>query len=119
MIRARSESSGRRVAVIFSRIAFAAGACGGLARILMPSAVSTVSEGLVSWPARSLTGNLAEVACWPRPRQGVARRLRCPRSVRVRGGAGQAGAAGAVPGDDRGVDAPQEHGVHRGRSRPR
>jgi len=30
----------------------------------------------------------------------------------VRGDAGQVDAAGAVPDDDRGVDAPQEHGVH-------
>jgi hypothetical protein len=72
MIGTRSESSRRRVAVILSQIAFAAGAGGGLARILMPSAVSTVSEELVNWPARSLIGNLTEVACWP----GPVRRLR-------------------------------------------
>ncbi len=31
-------------AVIFSQMAFALGACGGLARILMPSAVNTASK---------------------------------------------------------------------------
>ena len=30
----------------------------------------------------------------------------------MRGDVGQVDAAGAVPDDDRGVDAPQEHGVH-------
>ena len=35
--------------MIPSQIAFARGACGGLARILMPSAVNTASKGLVNW----------------------------------------------------------------------
>ena len=30
---------------------FALGACGGLATILMPSAVNTASKELVNWPA--------------------------------------------------------------------
>ncbi len=34
-----------------SQIAFAFGACGGLAKILAPSAVSTASKELVNWPA--------------------------------------------------------------------
>ena len=62
-------SSRRRVPMIFSQIAFALGACGGLARILMPSAVNTASKELVNWPARSLIRNLMEAA-------------RCPRSIR-------------------------------------
>ena len=44
--------------MILSQIAFALGASGGLARILMPSAVSTASKELVNWPARSLIRNL-------------------------------------------------------------
>jgi hypothetical protein len=36
------------VPIILSQIAFALGACGGLARILMPSAVSTASKELVN-----------------------------------------------------------------------
>jgi hypothetical protein len=47
-------------------MAFARGACGGLARILMPSAVNTASKELVNWPARSLIRNLTEVERWPR-----------------------------------------------------
>ena len=49
-----------------SQMAFALGACGGLARILMPPAVNTASKELVNWPARSLIRNLAEAARWPR-----------------------------------------------------
>jgi hypothetical protein len=37
-ISSRPETSRRRVPIILSQIAFALGACGGLARILMPSA---------------------------------------------------------------------------------
>ena len=33
-----------------SQMAFALGACGGLARILMPSAVNTASKQAVNWP---------------------------------------------------------------------
>ena len=43
----------------------ALGACGGLARILMPSAVSTTSKDLLNWPARSLIRNLTEAVRWP------------------------------------------------------
>jgi hypothetical protein len=39
---------------------FALGACGGLARILIPSAVNTASKAPVNWPARSLIRNLTE-----------------------------------------------------------
>ena len=55
------EESRRRVLIILSQIAFALGACGGLATILMPSAVSTVSKEPVNWPARSLIRNLTKV----------------------------------------------------------
>jgi hypothetical protein len=65
-ISTRSKSSRRRVPMILSQIAFARGACGGLARILMPSARNTASKELVNWPARSLIRNLTEVARWPR-----------------------------------------------------
>ena len=58
-----------QVPMILSQIAFALGACGGLARILMPSAVNTAPKELVNWPARSLIRNLIEAA-------------RCPRSIR-------------------------------------
>jgi hypothetical protein len=40
--------------MIRSQMAFALGACGGLARILMPAAVKTASKESVNWPARSL-----------------------------------------------------------------
>src|SRR5258707_506265 len=52
--------------MILSQIAFALGACGGLARILMPSAMNTASKEPVNWPARSLIRNLSEVARWDR-----------------------------------------------------
>jgi len=58
MIGTRSESSRRRVPLILSLIAFAAGAGGELARILMPWAVNTVPEELVYWLGRSLIGEL-------------------------------------------------------------
>lgn len=45
---------------------FARGACGGLARILMPSAANTASKKLVNWPARSLIKDLTEVTRWLR-----------------------------------------------------
>ena len=57
-------------AMIGSQIAFALGACGGLARILMPSAVNTASKESVNWPPRSVSRNLTEAA-------------RCPRSIRT------------------------------------
>jgi hypothetical protein len=44
------ESSRRRVPMILSQMAFALGACGGLARILGPSAVNTASKQAVNWP---------------------------------------------------------------------
>ena len=49
-----------------SQIAFALGACGGLARILMPSAWNTASKEPVNWPARSLIRNLIEAVRRPR-----------------------------------------------------
>ena len=48
----RPGSSRRRVPMIRSQIAFARGACGGLARILVPTAVNTASKEPVNWPAR-------------------------------------------------------------------
>ena len=58
-----------QVPIILSQIAFALGACRGLARILTPAAMNTASEESVNWPARSLIRNLTEAA-------------RCPRSIR-------------------------------------
>ena len=52
--------------MILSQIAFALGACGGLARNLIPSPVNTASKELVNWPARSLIRNLTVAARWPR-----------------------------------------------------
>ena len=52
--------------MILSQIAFALGACCGLARILIPSAWNTASKGPVNWPARSLIRNLTEAERWPR-----------------------------------------------------
>jgi hypothetical protein len=52
--------------MILSQIAFVVGACGGLARILIPAALNTASKELVNWPARSLIRNLTEAARWPR-----------------------------------------------------
>lgn len=52
--------------MILSQIAFALGAWGGLAGIVMPSAVNTASKERVNWPARSLIRNLIEVVSWPR-----------------------------------------------------
>jgi len=46
------EELAAQVPMILPQIAFALGACGGLARILMPSAVNTASKELVNWPAR-------------------------------------------------------------------
>jgi hypothetical protein len=45
-----------------SQIAFARVACGGLATILMPSAVNTASKEPMNWPARSLITNLTVAA---------------------------------------------------------
>jgi hypothetical protein len=55
--------------MILSQMAFALGACGGLARILMPSAWNTASKESVNWPARSLIRNVTDAARWPRPDQ--------------------------------------------------
>ena len=98
--------------MVLWQIAFALGACGGLARILMPSAVNTASKELVNWPARSLIRNLTGGRALSEVHQEVAGCLRCPGAVRVGGDAGQVDAAGAVLDDDQGVEAPQEHGVH-------
>ncbi len=51
--------------MILSQMAFALGACGGLARILMPSAVTMASREPVNWPARSLIRNFTGVVSWP------------------------------------------------------
>jgi len=53
------------VPIILSQIAFALGACGGLARILMLSAVNAASKELVNWPARSLIRNFTDAVSWP------------------------------------------------------
>ena len=49
---------------------------------------------------------------WPGVHQEIAGCLRRPGAVRVRGDAGQVGAAGAVLDDDQGIDATQQHGIH-------
>jgi hypothetical protein len=56
----------RRVPMILSQMAFALGAYGGLARILMPSALNTASKASANWSARSLIRNLTGVARAPR-----------------------------------------------------
>jgi hypothetical protein len=93
-ISTRSKSSRRRVPIILSQIAFAPGACGGLARILMPSAVNTASKEAVNWPARSLIRNLTEVTRAPRS----IRKSRAAWVVQVPSGfaVSQVNAAGAV-----------------------
>ena len=60
-VSSRPGSSRRGVPVIGSQVAFARGACGGLARILTPSALKAASKELVNWPARSLIRNLTPV----------------------------------------------------------
>jgi hypothetical protein len=62
----------RRVPMILSRTALALGACGGLVRVLMPSAANAASKELVNWPARYRIRNLTEVACAPRSIRGCA-----------------------------------------------
>src|SRR5207237_6288917 len=59
-------ATNRSEEVQYATRGFALGACGGLARILIPSAVNTASKELVNWPARSLIRNLTEVARCPR-----------------------------------------------------
>ena len=68
--------------MILSQIAFALGAWGGLARIVMPSAWNTASKEPVNWPARSLIRNLIEAARWPRS----IRKLRAACVVRAASG---------------------------------
>jgi hypothetical protein len=85
--------------MIGSQIAFAPGACGKLARVLMPFAVNTVSRELVNWPARSLIKNLTEVARTPRPSGSYGLPVSSVRG-RVRGDVGEVNAAGAVIDDD-------------------
>jgi len=53
MISSRPGTSRRTVPIIGCQIAFARGACGGLRRIRIPSAVNTASKDSVHWPARS------------------------------------------------------------------
>jgi hypothetical protein len=77
-----------------SQIAFALGACGGLIRILVPSAVNTASKETVNWPARSLIRNLTEAARWPRS----IRRLRAARMVQEPSGCAVMPATQAVIG---------------------
>ena len=62
----RHLAANRSEEVQYATRGFALGACGGLARILTPSAVNTASKEPVNWPARSLIRNLIGVARWPR-----------------------------------------------------
>jgi hypothetical protein len=64
-ISSRPGTSRRRVAVTGSQMAFALGACGGLATIVMPPAGKTAPKLAVNWPARSLIRNLAPVVRGP------------------------------------------------------
>jgi hypothetical protein len=47
------DQGGQARPMILSQIAFTRGTCGGLARILTPSAMNTASKGRVNWPAGS------------------------------------------------------------------
>src|ERR1700756_5408834 len=96
--------------MIRSQIAFARGACGGPARILVPTAVNTASKEPVNWPARSLIRNLTVAMRWPRS----ISKLRAACVVHAPSG------CAVMPGEpggcrahhDQRVDAPQQHGVH-------
>jgi hypothetical protein len=81
-ISTRSTSSRRRVPVILSQIAFARGACGGLARIRTPSAwtngVQGTGELVGAVPDQERDGSHAGAEI----HQEVAGRLRCLRAVR-------------------------------------
>ncbi len=87
-----------------SLMAFAGGACGGLARILMPSASNTASKASVNWPARFVIRNLTGAAPLE-VHQEVAGCLCRPRAAGIGGDAGQVDAAGTVLDDDQGVEA--------------
>ncbi len=89
----------------------AQGACGGLGRILMPSAVNTASKGLSELPCTIPDQELDRSGALAEAHRKIARYLCRPRAVGVRGDAGQVSAAGAVLDDDKGIDAPQQHGV--------
>jgi hypothetical protein len=90
----------------------ARGACGGLARIRMPSAWNTASNESLNWPARSLISNLTEAARWPTS----IRKLRAACVVRapagIGGDAGQVNTTSAVLDDDQGIDALEPDRVH-------
>jgi hypothetical protein len=111
MISSRSRTSRRKVPIILSQMAFALGACGGLARILTPAAVNAASKDSVNWPARSLIRNLTDAVRWPRS----IRKLRAACVVHAPSGyggdAGQVDLAGVMLDDDQRVDAPQENGI--------
>src|SRR5689334_14299083 len=94
-----------------SQMPFALGARGGLARILIPSAMNTTSKERVNWPARPLIRNLNKVTRWPR--SVTTLRAACVAHAPTgRGDADQVNAAHLVLDDDHGVDAPQQHGVY-------
>ena len=98
--------------MIGSQMAFALGARGGLARILMPSAWKTASKeaaglaGAISDQELGWSRALAEV------HQEVTGCLCCPCAVGACGDTGQVSAAGAMLDDDQRVDAPEKHSVH-------
>jgi hypothetical protein len=60
------EEFAARDTITLSQMPFAFGARGGLARILIPSAMNTASKERVNWPARPLIRNLNKVTRWPR-----------------------------------------------------
>ena len=74
----RSRNSRRRVPMRLSQIAFALGACGGLATILMPSAVNKASTEPVNWPAPVADQELDRSCSLPEVHQEVAGCLRGP-----------------------------------------
>src|ERR1039458_1762948 len=102
--------------MILSQVAFALGACGWLARILMPSAVNTASKDPVNWPARSLTRNLTGAARWPRSIRKL--RAACVACAPSGFAVMPASTAGAVLDDDQRGDAPEETRCHMSKKYP-
>ena len=73
-----SRSSRRKVPIIRSQMAFALGASGGLARILVPSAVNTASKDSVNCPGTIPDQELDRFGALAEVHQEIARCLRRP-----------------------------------------
>jgi hypothetical protein len=95
-----------------SQVACALGACGGLARILILSAVNAASKEPVNLACGIPDQELDRSRQLAQVHQEVTRCLGRPHAVGVRGDAGQVRPAGAVLNDDQGVEAPEGHGVN-------